>query len=125
MNFDNLGTIFDIILFLACIYCGYSWYWMRKHGQMHHNPILITAKNPIENCKDPKGYIRYMSPRLFIFSLIGTIFGAINLYGTYTGIPQEAWFVIIIILFVNIIWFAFVLHQSVKRFWEPEPQIRL
>lgn len=125
MNFDSLGVVFDLIMFLGCAYCGYSWFWMRQNGRIHKNPILITQRTAIEDCKDTQGYLRYISPRLLVFSIVGVFFGGVNLYGNYRGLPPEVWLLAIGILLVNIIWFAFVIHQSVKRFWDPEPQIRL
>ena len=125
MNFDSLGTLFDVIMFVGCAYCGYSWFWMRKHGEIHKNPILIPNKLSISDCKDPKGYMRYISPRLLVFSVIGTCLGAVNLYGSYRSLPPDLFLLIILVLLVNIIWFAFIIYRSVKLFWEPEPQIHL
>lgn len=125
MNFDSLGTVFDLIMFLGCAYCGYSWFWMRQNGQIHKNPILIPPKVEVADCKDTQGYIRYLSPRLLVFSIIGVVFGAINLYGSYRSLPTEVSLLSIGILLVNIVWFAYVIHQAIKRYWDPEPQIRL
>lgn len=117
MNTDSIGTLIDLAMWFACVYCLYSWYLMKTTGKIHKNPLLIPPKIYIADCLDAKGYLAYMMPRILIFSLIGTVLGGVIFFGNMRGWPSNLWIPINAAFLANIIWFALAIRNSIKTYW--------
>lgn len=117
MNADNFFVLFDIIMFAAGVYCLYSWWRMRATGEVQENRLTIPQDMSAGMCSDVKGYMGYMGPRMFTFGVVCVLFDGVNLACNFYPLPREVQFVCLVVLFINIVWFAFVIRRSNSAFW--------
>jgi hypothetical protein len=110
-------SLMDLIV-LGCGFYGlYTVYLLKTTGEMK-TKLLLSSEIDFKKCKDKAGYIKYVSPRLIIFSIIAIVNGALNLIHSYVVIlPQPVILISYIALLVVIIWFAVISKKSVKMFW--------
>ncbi len=117
MDFDKLMVIFDVLIWVGCFYCLYSWHIMKRDGVIYNNRIIIPANASIDACKDQTGYLAYMLPRLLMFSIVGIVFGGLNLLAGYGWFPPAVGFALIMIILANIIYLSIVIKKSYEKFW--------
>ena len=84
--------------------------------------FIYPADCKPELCRDPAGFIRFMTPRLWIFGLLGLALCALLLLSEFTdllsGLPF--WFSngVSLILFLPIfLWYVIFINKAAKRFW--------
>lgn len=116
-NIDIL-VIFDALIWGGSIYCFYSCYFMRTKKRLHKNILLIPGNINIDNCKDSEGYIKFIFPRLIIFSCVCFLLGGLNLISNFTSAISDKITVLAILpLLVCIFWLWYVIKKSVELFW--------
>lgn len=119
MNSDALFALFDGIMFAVGLYCLYSWWLMRFKGEIHDNRMTIPADYSVGGCRDKNAYMRFMGPRILVFSLMCVVFGGINLLSHAVPVPGAVQFICIAVLFLNLMWFALVIRKSIQLYWPP------
>lgn len=118
---DNIGTLLDFVVLIGCASCIHSWWWMRRNNKIRNNPLFIPSNASLKDCKDKEGYLQYLLPRLLVFSVIGTVLSAVNLYGNFNNLPGFITLSAIAALLIDLAWFSIVVWKSQRQFWSTAP----
>ncbi len=97
----DVMIIIDAVIILLGVYMIYVSLHMKKVGEISS---LLIAKEEMTRCKDKKGFIDDMSPKLILFasiiSVVGVIGIAIDLLDYTGGILNYAILIVFLIAFV-------------------------
>lgn len=125
MSLDSMNSLFSIIMLVFGVYCVYGWYQL-KDGVIPEKFVLLTKELPADKCLDQEEYIRYVRPRLLVFSVTVTAFGVLSLLDANLGwianwFPNQAFWIQLlltsVIPFAMVVWFAICLHKIQKELW--------
>lgn len=86
------------------------------------NRFIYPANCKPELCQDPAGFIRFMTPRLIGFGVLGLLLSVFFVVNEMTGLlaALPAWFSegAALFLFVPLfIWYVIFINKAAKRFW--------
>lgn len=75
-----------------------------------------------ELCRDVLGFIRFITPRLIVFGLLGLLLAVFFVVNEMTGLLSAlpAWFSdgVALFLFVPLfVWYVIFINKAAKRFW--------
>jgi hypothetical protein len=76
----NTVLLLDIVITILGVYLIFVSLNMKKTGKI--NSILLTEAE-LKKCKDPAGFVNYVSPRLLVF---GVLCGIAGIFG---GVSQQ------------------------------------
>ncbi|MBO4418751.1 MAG: hypothetical protein J5789_02875 [Oscillospiraceae bacterium] len=86
------------------------------------NRFIYPANCKPELCQDPAGFIRFMTPRLIGFGVLGLLLSVFFVVNEMTGLlaALPAWFSegAALFLFVPLfVWYVIFINKAAKRFW--------
>jgi len=106
--------IITLFLFGGGIYLIFINIKMKVSGQIPK--ALVSSKINLERAKDIPGYINYMYIRGIIFGIILSAFSAITIVKDYFAIDSIVLFVMQVIEFVAIIYYAVVASKATTKY---------
>lgn len=112
----SLFSIIDAIFIVVGVYAFYTCYLMKTTGDLK-TKLLLGEGIEINKCKDKKGYINYIFPKLFFMGIISSLYGASGLIDSYVTSLGYISLLILVILVVYLIWFTIICKKAVKIFW--------
>ena len=118
MEANSIFMLVDVVTIAIGFYSLYTCIYMKKNNAIFDNKLLMSDKNPVDQCKDPKGYIKYTFPRLLIFSILCIAMGGLSFYGDHAGIfPFWAQQAITFGLLALLVWLWLILRKTIQLFW--------
>ncbi len=86
------------------------------------NRFIYPANCRPELCQDPAGFIRFMTPRLTVFGVVGLLLSALMLVCELTELLAALpdWFTHGVSLFLFLplfVWYVIFINKAAKRFW--------
>jgi hypothetical protein len=95
---------------------------LNRGYELFPNRFIYPANCKPELCLDPLGFIRFMSPRLGVFGVLGLLISAFMVVNEMTGLlaALPAWFSngAALFLFVPLfVWYIIFINKAAKRFW--------
>lgn len=69
--------------------------------------FFVSSRIKIENAKDKEGYIKYMTPRMYLFCGVLIVFSGISIISGYINIPAY------VTLVVNVLYFAVLIIYGI------------
>ena len=86
------------------------------------NRILYPANCKPELCQDPAGFIRFITPRMVVFGVLGLLLAVFFVLNEMTALFSAfpAWFTngAALFLFVPLfVWYIIFINKAAKRFW--------
>ena len=95
---------------------------MIRSYELVHNRFIYPANCKPELCLDPLGFIRFISPRLIAFGVLGLLLSVFMVVNEMTGLLSALpdWFSqgAALFLFVPLfIWYVIFINKAAKRFW--------
>lgn len=109
----NTLLIMDIVILGFGVYMLFVCYSMKKSGKIHS---VLLAESELKKCKHQKEFVQFMTPRLFIFSIITLIDGVIGIVAEQFVTSRYLDFVYMIIFFAAFIWFSCSLKKAREKF---------
>jgi hypothetical protein len=115
----NFMMAFDVIVLLLGAYLVYCAFVMKKDGTI---PSAIVPAQSMQNCRDPKGYAKYLFPWVSAFAVGSLIFGGLSLgldlHVIDLGEAYAKINVVVIILFL-LLWglFSYALRKGHSKFF--------
>ena len=108
--------IFGIIILIGGIYSLYAWYQLKFTGKINTS-ILVTKDTNVNKCKDKKAYIAEAGPKLLVFAIAITLYGAVDLYSTYVkDVGVLSWIMIVVVLVV-VVWFGYTSKKLREKYF--------
>lgn len=84
---DDFFGIISVIVFGCGIYGFYAYIQMRRDG--HINATLLLGKDYTEQmCKDKEAYMQKAVPAVLVFSIVATLYGAIDMFHYFVPAMQ-------------------------------------
>lgn len=68
----DMMLIIDVVIMIFGIYMAIISVQMIRTGRIHK---IILAEEELKKCKKPKEFVRYLSPRMLVFSVIVIVVG--------------------------------------------------
>lgn len=113
---NDLDSLLDILVLGCGLYCIYLSYKMKVKGSIS-NPILFSNPVKAAQCKDKEGYIAYMLPRMLLFGVFTTLYGAAGLVNTYVGKLGMVYAVFTLAFLIALIWFFTGARKAYRKFF--------
>lgn len=110
---------FDVIVLLLGAYLVYCAVVMKKDGTV---PNSIVPAQSMQNCRDPKGYAKYLFPWVCAFAAGSLVFGGISLgldlHVLDLGEAYAKINVVVIVMFL-LLWglFSYALRKGHSKFF--------
>ena len=79
----NMNLFFGLITAGCGIYCLYLWIKIRVTNRIPDGCMILPKGLSIDDCIDRTEYLAHILPRLMIFGVLITVFGAITLAEVY------------------------------------------
>lgn len=125
MDINSMNSLFSMITLFFSVYCLYAWYQLRG-GTIPQKFALLPKEFPPEKCLDQELYVRYLRPRLLVFSILMVLTGVVGLLDARLGLfeamlPGRG--VLLAILLTSVlplavvIWFCVCLRKIQKELW--------
>lgn len=125
MDINSMNSLFSMITLLFSVYCLYAWYQLRG-GTIPQKFALLPKEFSPEKCLDQELYVRYLRPRLLVFSILMVLTGVVGLLDARLGLfeamlPGRG--VLLAILLTSVlplavvIWFCVCLRKIQKELW--------
>ena len=123
LSLSNYLVLFmSIMLGWASINVILSVIRLNRTYELMPSRFIYPANCKPELCLDPAGFIRFMTPRLWGFGLLGLVVCAFLLLNEFTdllsGLPS--WFSsgVSLFLFLPIfVWYVIFINKAANRFW--------
>ena len=106
--------IITVFLFGSGIYLIFINIKMKKTGEIPK--ALVSGKVKLERAKDIPGFINFMYIRGIIFGAILSVFSAVTVLKDYLAIDSIALFVMQVIEFVAIIYYAVCASKAATKY---------
>ena len=106
--------IIDILLSACAVYILYLNFKMKASGEIPQ--FLISPKVNLERSKDKPGFIKYMFPRLIIYSVIVLLFSAVNIIARLFTISRYITLVTALAFFGALIYYCVITVKAQNRF---------
>ncbi len=95
---------------------------LNRSYELAPNRFIYPANCKPELCLDPLGFIRFISPRLIAFGVLGLLLSVFMVVNEMTGLLSALpdWFSqgAALFLFVPLfIWYVIFINKAAKRFW--------
>lgn len=114
---DSMWSIMDVIFVGAGLYMLYAWYLMKTKGEIK-TALLMNKDVQLKKCKDLEGYKKFISPKMLIFGIACTLYGAFGLVNTYVmPLPKAVYLGIMAVFLVALVWFAAMSKKGIQNFW--------
>ena len=125
MDINSMNSLFSMITLFFSVYCLYAWYQLRG-GTIPQKFALLPKEFSPEKCLDQELYVRYLRPRLLVFSILMVLTGMVGLLDARLGLfeamlPGRG--VLLAILLTSVlplavvIWFCVCLRKIQKELW--------
>lgn len=125
MDINSMNSLFSMITLFFSVYCLYAWYQLRG-GTIPQKFALLPKEFSPEKCLDQELYVRYLRPRLLVFSILMVLTGVVGLLDARLGLfeamlPGRG--VLLAILCTSllplavVIWFCVCLRKIQKELW--------
>ena len=125
MDINSMNSLFSMITLFFSVYCLYAWYQIRG-GTIPQKFALLPKEFSPEKCLDQELYVRYLRPRLLVFSILMVLTGVVGLLDARLGLfeamlPGRG--VLLAILLTSVlplavvIWFCVCLRKIQKELW--------
>lgn len=125
MDINSMNSLFSMITLFFSVYCLYAWYQLRG-GTIPQKFALLPKEFSPEKCLDQELYVRYLRPRLLVFSILMVLTGVVGLLDARLGLfeamlPGRG--VLLAILLTSVlplavvIWFCVCLRKIQKELW--------
>ena len=121
----DMANMLDLFMLAMLLYVGgygmYTVIRLRRERVLFKNRFLYPANCSPEDCTDEQGFIAYISPRLFIMSLVSLILLVALALLLYVFPALSPWWVesiVIPVIGVGVLaWFMLIQSRAYKRFW--------
>ena len=95
---------------------------LNRSYELIPNKFIYPSNCSPELCQDPAGFIRFITPRLWAFGLVGLALAAFIVVNEFTGLLSglPAWFSNGVSLFMFLpifVWYIAFISKAAKRFW--------
>ena len=95
---------------------------LNRSYELTANRFLYPANCKPEDCQDPAGFIRFMTPRLAVFGPLCVLICVFYLLNEFTGLLSglPKWFSNGAALFLFLplfVWYIVFINKAAKRFW--------
>ncbi len=95
---------------------------LNRSYELGPSRFIYPANCKPELCQDPLGFIRFISPRLVIFGLVGLLLAALMLVCELTQLLASLpdWFTQGVSLFLFLplfVWYVIFINKAAKKFW--------
>ena len=125
MDINSMNSLFSMITLFFSVYCLYAWYQLRG-GTIPQKFALLPKEFSPEKCLDQELYVRYLRPRLLVFSIVMILSGVVGMLDARLGLfeamlPGRG--VLLAILCTSllplavVIWFCVCLRKIQKELW--------
>ena len=125
MDINSMNSLFSMITLFFSVSCLYAWYQLRG-GTIPQKFALLPKEFSPEKCLDQELYVRYLRPRLLVFSILMVLTGVVGLLDARLGLfeamlPGRG--VLLAILLTSVlplavvIWFCVCLRKIQKELW--------
>ena len=125
MDINSMNSLYSMITLFFSVYCLYAWYQLRG-GTIPQKFALLPKEFSPEKCLDQELYVRYLRPRLLVFSILMVLTGVVGLLDARLGLfeamlPGRG--VLLAILLTSVlplavvIWFCVCLRKIQKELW--------
>lgn len=74
---DQYSLLFNVIILAAGAYLLYTWFRLKKEGQLFESQLLIPKDFKPSDCIDPEEYIAYFQPRILVLGIVCFLTGAL------------------------------------------------
>ncbi len=114
----DFSMMFDVISLACGIYLLVTWSKLRIAGRLFPNSLLVPRDKTVKDCRDPTGYIHYISPRLLTVGIVIVLSGLLGLFNSYFQF-YGFWAAegIVAVALAALIWYAVCSMKANKRFW--------
>ena len=87
---DYMMHLIDVVIIGYGLYLTFITYQMKKTNKIHK---IILAEEELPKCKDQEGFIKYMTPVMYVFSIGIAVVAALSLVVTLKiiQIPYFSW----------------------------------
>lgn len=117
MKTNDLMNFMDILFIVGGLYMLYGAFLLIKKNEIKKGLILSNGQDP-SKCKDIEGYKKYIGPRLVTFALCAVITGAAGILRyKIPDFPEALYWIIYILFFASIVWFAISTKSAEKKFF--------
>lgn len=108
--------LLDIVMIGFGVYMLYATVIMIKKREINQN-ILVSKDVNVKDCKDKEGYINYMTPRLFIFSVVVLLNGILGIMNTKLRTLDMVYVVVLGLTFITFVFFIISLRKAYKKYF--------
>lgn len=119
---NGFSILILILLLGSGGYAVYLWIRLRREWYLIDNKFLLPGNCTAADCKDPDGFLEYISPKLLIFGIALIVFGLLYLPGFFNA-PMPALLADILNIAMPVLGFGifvcFIILQAkaAKLFW--------
>ena len=111
-----MDKIFGILAFAYGIYLCFGSCKM-KHTGLINTKILLYEDNDAYKCKDSRGYIDKMFPRIIIMGCAFLFYGTAEIYNSFTGKAGGIYWISFYVFFFIFLWFGKCISRYDKQFF--------
>lgn len=112
----NMGGIFGVLGVGCAIYIFYALYKLKSTGDITSSVLLPKDIDP-KKCKDKAAYIKAVTPKMIALGISTLIYGLTDLCETYVMPVGKFFWVVLVIVFVILIWFATSVSKLNKTYF--------
>jgi len=105
-----------IVVFGCGLYCLYAAFQLKVKGIVNTN-LLLTKDMAYKKCKDIEGYKKEMFPVLFIFAILTTICGIVDMLNSFVVDIGILYLISMGLFFVSFIWFAVTAKKLREKYY--------
>lgn len=111
-----INGIFGIVGLVCGVYCLYAFYLLKFKKEIN-TTILLPKDARLKKCKDIDGYCREMSAPLLFLGVIVTIYGGVDLYGSYAKDVGIIFIIMFALVWVALFWFFIAVRKCNKKYF--------
>lgn len=119
---NALVLLMAAMLVWVCVNILISAVRLNRACQLIPSRFIYPSNCKPELCRDVLGFIRFITPRLVVFGLLGLLLAVFFVVNEMTGLLSAlpAWFSdgVALFLFVPLfVWYVIFINKAAKRFW--------
>lgn len=112
----NTLLIMDIVILGFGIYMLYVCVHMKKTKKVHS---VLLAEEELKKCKNQKGFVDYITPKMIAFACISLIDAVIGIVGELLVHNVYLNYAYMIIFFAAFLWFGSCLKKAREKYCKP------